>query len=848
MSGQHRTRLASLTKALLGCTILSSAMATPADAGSRPVITALEPVEFANITAERTMLVDLYYGGTRRGETRVSVTPGEVRFDAPDDVLSLLPALEDPDRVLHSISGQPLPSNSGLKCTPGADPRTCGRMSPALLSVIYDPDKFRVDIFLNPELVRVQSSIEDRFLAQPQGGLSLVNSVAAAVSGQFGVQGQHFSVFDQLVLADGEQRFRAELGYADGIGLQVDRLALEWDRPGVRLSAGALWSPGTEIDGRRKLFGAGLESQIDTRVDKDSITGSPIVFYLNQRARVDVLRDGRLLSSAVYEAGNRQIDASNLPDGSYDIILRIEEPGQLVREERRFFTKSRQIPSLGRTDYILFGGVLTGERGWARKQPDGAYVHGGLAFRASRKWVFGGSLELADGALSTEISATLLTSVAQVRATTIADSDGNIGGILQIASSGTSRLNFNFDLRQISRESHHLAPVRLLGAFGGPGVLSNDGEFYTASGDYSQLGGLVSYNLANLRFLGTGFYRDDAGKQAQYSIGPAVEMDVFRRGQLTLTVRGDMAITERGNSGFAGISLRMFGSRAGLSVLAGGRASSVDDDDRGEGAVASIAGSWTGRLAGGDLALGAGIEHQPNRDNAVLTGDFRHHAGSLSADLVHANGSGRDPTHYSLGLQTTFAAGAGEMRIAGKTASESLVVARVSGDTANDTFEVLINEQPAGSLVGGNALTLALPGYRSYQVRIRPTGERVFTYDSAPRVVTLYPGSVVKLEWQAAPITMKVGRLIAADGEPVRRAVLTARGAWGETSDEGRFQIEAPDDAELLVSLSDGTSFITRLPAGLANSGVFEVGSIICCKADAVFTYATPLQVQPREE
>ena len=53
----------------------------------------------------------------------------------------------------------------------------------------------------------------------------------------------------------------------------------------------------------------GIESQIDTRLDKDEILGSPVVVYLDQRARVDVMRDGRVLNSAMYEAGNQQVDA-----------------------------------------------------------------------------------------------------------------------------------------------------------------------------------------------------------------------------------------------------------------------------------------------------------------------------------------------------------------------------------------------------------------------------------------------------------------------------------------------------------------------------------------------------------
>jgi len=193
-----------------------------------------------------------------------------------------------------------------------------------------------------------------------------------------------------------------------------------------------------------------------------------------------------------------------------------------------------------------------------------------------------------------------------------------------------------------------------------------------------------------------------------------------------------------------------------------------------------------------------------------------------------------------MGFQTTFAAGAGQLRIAGKTTSESLLVAHVDGAKADDTFEVLVNEQPAGTLAGTRALTLALPAYRSYSLRIRPTGERLLAYDSAARAVALYPGTVAQVQWKASPITIKVGRLIDANGLPVRGAVLTARGAWAETDDQGHFQIEAPDDVELTVALPDGSSFASILPAGRARAGLFRVGTIVCGKSDPKLGLATP--------
>src|SRR5690606_23646913 len=132
---------------------------------------------------------------------------------------------------------------------------------------------------------------------------------------------------------------------------------------------------------------------------------------------------------------------------------------------------------------------------------------------------------------------------------------------------------------------------------------------------------------ANLRFLGTFFYRDDEAQAARYSIGPSLEWDVLRKGRFTLTLRGDMTATERGEAGFAGIALRLLGGRTSLTAQGGARTTSMTDDSIGEGAVAAISGAWSPQVAGGDLALGAGYEHQPHQQSALVSADFRHPLG-----------------------------------------------------------------------------------------------------------------------------------------------------------------------------------------------------------------------------
>ena len=481
------------------------------------------------------------------------------------------------------------------------------------------------------------------------------------------------------------------------------------------------------------------------------VAGSPIVVFLDRRARVDVLRDGRILSSAIYEAGNQQLDTSNLPEGSYEIQLRVEEGGRRVREERRFYTKSGRIPSEGRTDFFVYGGLLADEHYSGTLKSSGEiYLQGGVARRLGKAWALDGTLEVAHGGASVEMGATVLTRIASLRTAAIASDRGTFGTVLQLSSSGGSRFNFNVDFRRIENREHGFSdPLPRASIAPATGTSGIPGNFATSS--YTQVGGVASYSRANARFLATAFYRDEKDHAEQYSIGPSVEWDVMRRGPLQVTLRSDLTMTERGTSGFAGVSLRLIGKRSAITAVAGSRTSGVANDTIGSGLVAGVTGAWNVDAIGGQLSVGSGYEHQPLQDELVLSSQFRHPLGTVTGDLLRNERDSNVKTQYALGFQTKIIAGAGLLRAAGGATSESLIVARVPGARDKDRFEVLLNEQIGGVIKGPESLALPLPAYRAYKVRIRPVGETLVSYDASIREVGLYPGSVASVEWKPPP-------------------------------------------------------------------------------------------------
>lgn len=410
--------------------------------------------------------------------------------------------------------------------------------------------------------------------------------------------------------------------------------------------------------------------------------------------------------------------------------------------------------------------------------------------------------------------------------------------MMQLASSGVSPLNFSLDFRQIEGGEDD-GPWALTGSdLSTPDAAGFDLANRWHRMDYTQFGGIVSYSMANVRFLGTLFYRDEAGQPARFSLGPSLEWDILSRRSFQVTLRGDLTTTERGCSGFAGISLRVLDRSSTMTAVAGRRASGRDDDPLGDGAVGSVSGAWNFAAADGELAVGAGAEHQPRQQDFFVSSELRHPVGALRGNLVRSEYDSGSTTQFAAAFQTTVAAGAGSLQVAGRTTTESMLIASVAGSREHDRFELLVDEQIVGTIEGVESLTVPLPAYRAYQVRIRPVGKDLVSYDSSSREVGLYPGSVTRLSWTAAPLTIKFGRLVDPDGRPIAGAAMTSKGVWSQTDDEGYFQLEIPEGEIVHVTLRDGATFAIELPPVSAGKMLADIGQMVCCEARATMVGA----------
>lgn len=818
-----------LAAALLwACAVPPAAQAAGANTSRVARIELSEPPGFSALTGEQTAVVDIYFGGKRIGDATVTYQPGSLTFADPAKLVALLPDLADGPAVRAALSAADLPSHPGLVCTPSAIPEECGHLLPQVAGIIFDQDRFRIDVFINPQMLAVRQSVSRQYVQRPEPGLSIVDAIGAVISGSSSGQ-RFYNVQNNLIIGDADRRLRAELAYASGFGVQADRLVLEVDKPELRYMAGAFWAPGTDLIGRRKMLGLGIETQIDTRLDKDALWGNPLVVFLAQRARVDIVRDGRVLTSRIYDAGNQSLDTRGLPNGAYEVTLQIVEAGGALRQEQRFFTKNQSIAAPGQKVFFAYAGVLADDTGRGFIAPTGIpFLQVGMARRLSPSLVLDATVAATNHTVIGELGTYIISPLAQVRVAAVASTKGQFGGLLQVSSQGSSRFGFNFDLRRI-------AVARQQAATGTdefePGTLAGaaDADLPLARRTFSQASGSLSYNLKDARFGFAASYRREQGQPVNYSYGPSFRWEFLRRGPLRMSASGDLAFTSQGRSGFIGLSLQVLGNRSSVSADAGMRVAETSGEPRRSGPVGSLRGSWQDDdFAGGELNLAGGYDRDLEHDSLNASAELRSEQLSLHGDVSHSLGQSGSPTQYSLGLQTTLGMRGGRIVLRGRDQNDSMVIVKVDGAGPHDRFDVLVNDGKSGSVRGSGSVAVAVPAYRQYEVRVRQTGGDLLHYDGSVRKVGLYPGNVARLSWKASKVIAMFGRLLLDSGEPVKLASVSNPAGIGETDENGYFQIEAESGSPLEVALPGGRSCRVDLPQLQPQDGYAPLGTLIC--------------------
>ena len=789
------------------------------------------PPGFEELSKPQRSLVDIYYGNRYLGSQLATYTPQSIQFSDPAAIVRLIGDVNDRSLVEEGLSGE-INTNSDKVCYQQGQ-TDCGLMEPAITGVIFDESRFRVDVFVNRRFLLTRAAEISKYLPASDGGYSFMQNFAAALSGTRGnnssdtADNDDYTLYGTSVLAKGENSLYASWDYSKTQHFSVDSLYSQREFEGVHYRAGMMSSEGFGLSftSDRTLAGVRIGSSDNTRTDTSFSGGMPLDVFLSTRGRVEVRKDNRLIASYFLEAGSQQLDTSAFPSGAYDVEIKIlDEQGNPIRTETRFFAKQFDLPPEGEWRYFMEAGKVM-DRSNNEALPD-----------MTKQF-------LARAGVSRRLTDTLAATVSSA-----------LNSESSLVEAGLFNIGYRYELSPSVMVGNNGAyGVNVIGRFNMGDVSMNANHRQLWNSRYNSSTVTTDYPV----LLGASFRQSSASVSMPLFNGTAnYRFSENYTEDTTATTAND--VTRTHTVGYRTSLYRV----ANLDIDMDASYSQSDDDK-----VALLSFNfrlrddhWTwratpkakrnwkdsGNTHSERLRVAASWDDKDIFDSTVRadfgaetgTGDERYDArlevgnswGRGDLSLNHVVGNENTTTSYSASFRSSFMTDGEHVALGGEQSAESALMVNVTG-SEGDVFDVTVNGQRRGYAVVGRPSLVPLPPYEQYTVSISPAGTALYDFDERERKVTLYPGNVVSLEYDAVALQLLFGRLLF-NGEPVYGARIKGGLYPTDSDDYGLFQLELRSDKNTVdVVLDDGQ--VCKLPVPEKQQGnVLRMGTIELAQSD----------------
>ena len=634
-----------------------------------------------------------------------------------------------------------------------------------------------------------------------------------------------YTFYGTSVLAKRENSLYAGWDYSSSNNFSVASLYGQRDFEGVRYRGGIINSEGFGLSftSDRTLVGASIGSSTNTRTDTGFSGGMPLEIFLSNRGRVEVRRDNRLIASFFLEAGSQQLNTSSFPSGAYDLEIKIlDDQGNAIRTETRFFAKQSNLPAEGEWGYFLESGKVLNRNnnaalpevteqfltraGVQRRLADTLGATAAVALNKNSRLIEAGLFNLG---YRYELSPSLM----------LADNGAHgaqISGLFHLWAmtvSGYHRQlwNNNYDSSTISVDD--------------PALLGSAFRQSTVSFATALFNGTASYRFSeNYRSTST------AANSASDNDVSRTHTVSYRRGlyrDRTIDIDIDTSYNQSGNDKTALLSFTFRLRDNHWTWRATPRAERKwgDSDSRNRERM-RVSGAWDDKgifdsTVRGDFGAEVGTGDERYDGHFHLGNSW----GQSDLSLNHVVGSENTTTSYAATITSSFAANEQNIALGGSQRAESALMVSVSGSDG-DVFDVLVNGQKRGYAIVGRPSLVPLPPYGQYRVKIVPTASSFYEFDESERSVTLYPGNVVHLEYNAVALQLLFGRLLF-NGKALQGARIEGGQYPAVTDDYGLFQFELSADKDTVdVVLKDGRRCQLSVPKQPKKGSVVRMGNI----------------------
>ena len=838
----------------------------------------LPPKGFEDLDNEVSTEFDLTFQERRIGAFSATFKNGQLTFADPAKIAAALGGAVDTAAVTAFLA-RPLPANEQFRCRPGQSPNVgCGLLPGGTSGVIVNVETFDISLFLAREYL-ISTVAAPRLLGPPTSGPSLIQTVrlSAASVGQAGLS--YGGTFNTLASV-GRTALIAQTTLSDFDGFRAQEIYGQRVWSDRRAAAGLLQDYQSLTLTNYRMLGAEFGSFYGTMVDAENDTATPIDVLLPRRAQVEIYRDNVLIASGRYEAGLQLLDTRTLPDGSYTVRIIARDGGQVLLDQSRSFSKLANLVPAGKTAFRLRVGErvednflqssLSGDDPGFLPRTTGELIASAFAQRRLGRSIAAGLTVTSFGSrVFSEASLELFRGRVSGLAAVGGGSDGTysalISGTVQFSkvsfylSGRTTRANddrFQIDFRDKRYQPFLRSQDTIFGSIQAQllgGSLGFNGSYTRSHLLPDRYAAGVQYARSmRLPFVGSALLTAGATK-SDFDSRVGITVSFFKR------------VDRKTNASFTGGAQYVTdagpgGGRGGFSPV-------------GEAVV-----TRNERIGPADLTGQAGASTDADSDRlfAQLRGESPYGSADATAQL-QSRAFGGDDVSYLFNAQTGFAFGGGAVKLGLRDPADSMVLvdlrnlkttskapsddgdgAPAGGDStlistgptiAQGGYRVTVDGKAFDYVKPGTRTAVGLPAFKGYTVGLRPEGAPQFDLNITQRDVTLYPGNVVRLRFEAQRVISLFGQALDAGGAPLGGARVEAGSDFAVADDRGYFTITAPLAASITVKTPSGEPCIARQISSLVNtrdpSLIYRFGKIRCAADGGLREKAAPANREP---
>ncbi len=779
--------------------LLSTLVSLQAFATDSNFFTTEPPEGFEDLFEPQTTVIDVFYAGQLIGQTLATYSPDFFQFDQLPQLLTLLPKIKHPQKISQALTGQ-LPTNNHLACIDKLQ-KNCGQLKPNIAGIIFDEAKFQVHIFIHPDYLPVQSTINQKYLPLPKTEFSAIQLLNAnlAITESAQITETSTTINSRSIFAYQNKRLFLDFTTDSEQDIQLDNLFAEMDQSKQRYKTGLFDRQTLNFIEQQQLLGFSLQSQTDTRRDIEQLRASQILVFLPRNSRIEVFQQNKLIAVQHYLAGKHLLDVRNFPDGAYHIRLKIRDTAGNVSEETHFFIKTDSIPPKDQPFYIAELGLITEQTTNTSfpKITEALWLRLGRLQRFNQHFAFGGDLIWQDDTALLELKSFGIFQHFTTRA----------GSLLSNRKQSALELDFTGNYQQF-----------------GYGI--NFRKDWLLDNTQIKINGSYNFPKLSLRWL---MQWNQTQQQSNYILGPQFSWNLWKTHQAQLQLQGDISKTQDDLN--ANIQLQLswrFGShtlqhKQGLHYFKPSNPPLKSTEH-----TQGLNLYWQkNQWLQSDWNLNLGWENGISAESLYMDTLVQGHKGRLGFRAERIKNTQNIQHRYNASLNLGTAITPQHLAIGGKNSYVSAVIIEVIGNVQAE-FKLLINNQQQDTILTNQSVPVFLSPYKTYQIRLLPIHAPIIKFDANIREVTLYPGNVSTLVWTVENIVVLFGRIIDKQQQAIINTEIKGSGSFATTDDQGYFQIEVSSPTTLKLQSSSQDSCEIEITPQQLTKIYQDLGELIC--------------------